>query len=127
MVNDLFPYGTTVDRVLISGTGLLKIFYASVGTQKQNEKPKINAEDRRIHFQVSGIKVEFDNKCNFSSSVKTVEFLIIITRPSSVIQGNVRVQSEPRLISFELKVRKIVRLSFKAMTCQYFCRTLLIS
>ena len=61
MVNELFPYGTTVDRVLISGTGLLKIFYASVGAQKQNEKPKINAENRRIHFQVSGIKLEFDD------------------------------------------------------------------
>ena len=61
MVNDLFPYGTTVDRALISGTGLLKIFYASVGAQKQNKKPNINAENHRIHFQVSGIKVEFDD------------------------------------------------------------------
>ena len=27
----------------------------------RNERPKIDAEDHRIHFQVSGIKVEFDN------------------------------------------------------------------
>lgn len=62
MVNDLFPYGTTVDRVLISGTGLLKIFYASVAAKKHKKiAGDENDEEPNIHFQISGIKVAFDN------------------------------------------------------------------
>ena len=62
MVNKLFPYGTTIDRVVISGTGLLKIFHASVAAQKSNSKAsKISNEEQLTHFQISGIKVTFDN------------------------------------------------------------------
>jgi len=60
MVNKLFPYGTTIDRVVISGTGLLKIFHASVASQKLKAN-KISKEEQLAHFQVSGIKVTFDN------------------------------------------------------------------
>ena len=62
MINRLFPYGTTIDRVVISGTGLLKIFHASVAAQKSNLKAsKMSKEEQLTHFQISGIKVTFDN------------------------------------------------------------------
>ena len=62
MVKELFPHGTTIDRVVISGTGLLKIFYASIASQKEEgNDDKENIMDNQTHFQISGIKVTFDN------------------------------------------------------------------
>ena len=80
-VNNLFPYGNTVDRVVISGENLLKVFFASIishkTAEKSNEEHKGANKTKNLkphfHFQMSGIKVTFDNNPNHPQveSIKT--------------------------------------------------------
>jgi 2',3'-cyclic-nucleotide 2'-phosphodiesterase (5'-nucleotidase family) len=68
-VNNLFPYGNTVDRVVISGKSLLDVFFASINSHKTTEAENENDKEANttknlsphFHFQMSGIKVTFDN------------------------------------------------------------------
>ena len=54
----LFPHGNTIDRVVISGEGLLRVFFASIAPDKTNSTEHAA---HHTHLQVSGLKVTFNN------------------------------------------------------------------
>ena len=71
-MNDLFPNGNTIDRVVMSGKGLLQVFYASIAPHKNKPADQIN-NPHHSHLQISGIKVTFVDDPEFPrvESIKT--------------------------------------------------------
>ena len=90
-VSDLFPNGNTVDRVVMSGKGLLQAFFASIAPHK-NVPHKHNANQhssnqKHTHLQVSGIKVTFDNNPK-SPRVESIKTACKIQKECSPIKIN---------------------------------------
>ena len=61
-INRLFPHGYTVDRVTMNGTGLFNVLHASIMTNMHpNNSNSSHLVQHHNHFQLSGIKVIFNN------------------------------------------------------------------
>ena len=83
-VNKIFPQNNTVDRVVMSGTTLLKVFFASVVPHKNKPEGKLH-ETPAFHFQVSGLKVTFDND-QVNPRVESIKTACKIQKECSPIQ-----------------------------------------
>ena len=70
-VNNLFPHGNTIDRVVISGEGLFSLFLQSIAPHDKEMTLETRSEPH-LHFQVSGMKINFlDNTSLRVDSIQT--------------------------------------------------------
>ena len=72
-LNELFPSGNTIDRVVLSGKSLQKVLVTSLTAHKNVNLNQSHRVETHAHFQMSGIKIMFkgDSDPPTIESIKT--------------------------------------------------------